>query len=104
MNIGRPGKSMLSIKAYREALKMPQTAFSDYSGVKRTTLQRIEQAQDEGESLNFVKFETACKLVSALLRLSNITVGESGFAHLVYELYVPECQGSGYSGLIHPFV
>ena len=94
---------MFNIKACREALKMPQTAFSDYSGVKRTTLQRIEQAQEEGESLNFVKFDTACKLVSALLKLSNITLGESGFAHLVYELYVPDCQGSGYSDLINPF-
>lgn len=82
---------------------MTQTAFSDYSEVKRTTLQRIEQAQDEGESLNFVKFDTACKLVSSLLNLSNITIGETGFAHLVYELYVPDCQGSGYSDLIHPF-
>ena len=82
---------------------MPQTAFSDYSGVKRTTLQRIEQAQEEGESLNFVKFDTACKLVSALINLSNIMLEESEYAYLLYELYVPDCQGSGYSDLIHPF-
>lgn len=94
---------MLNIKMIREGLGLNQSAFAQASGVERRTIQRIEKAQDEGESVDFVHYSTACRLVESLLNLSNIGIGESGFAHLVYEFYNPEAKGSGYAELMHDF-